>query len=183
MRHPRALEPHRSLGRFCGLDGPLRSRKIAGSKRLFKPRESFDRIVVVGRTGLESQLQIEAVSGGHGCRRGVEIDSLLLRGNGEVKNGQRERPAQRQSSRRRPNPQALQLPSILFNRGWHRAPGNESSRLALNMGHQAAAALFNVAERQTRGFPLKGTKTETCRTGLSNHESAVFEQKLSCLGE
>lgn len=153
------------------------------SEGFFQPGQPFNRVVVVGRAGLESQIQIKAVRGGHGGGSGVKVNSFAAGSDSAIENGLREHSTQRESARRGAHPQALELPGVGGDGDGESAPGDEARGIPVGVGHEAAAALFEVAMRKPRGFKLKCAEAEAGRAGLSKDEAAVFKQQLTGLGE
>jgi len=163
----------------------LRWRRGSGERLelLSEPGQPFDLIVVVRSAGLEAELQVEPVGGAHGGGRGIEIDSRLSGRNGTVEDGLDEPAAQSQPARGRAHPEPLELPGLRLDCWRKAAPGDEPGRLAVDQGHDAAAAQLQVAVRQAGGFLLKRAVAEASDTGLGQDEAAVFKQQFLGLGE
>jgi len=70
------------------------------SEGLAQPGQAFDGIVVVGRAGLEAEVEIEAVGDGHGGGRGIEVDVGLPGGDGAINDGIGARPRGRRGGPR-----------------------------------------------------------------------------------
>jgi len=148
-----------------------------------KPGQSFHRIVVVGGARLETEFEIEPVGGGHGRRRGIEIDGRALRGGGSVQDCLGECAAECKPPCGGADPEALEFPCVRGDSGWKCAPRNKPGGLDFNAGNEATAALFEVALRQERSLSLEGSEAEAGCSGLGNNKPPVFKQKLARLDE
>jgi hypothetical protein len=106
------------------------TRVIDLSERFNEIGELGDGVVVVGVTGRESHVEIEAMGGGHGLRNGVEVDRAAAGGPGAIENGLGECAAKARTAGVRGNPQALEFPRVSGERAGGRAPGDEAGGLA-----------------------------------------------------
>lgn len=145
--------------------------------------KAFDGVVVVGGAGLEAEFEIHAMRGGHGGWGGVEIDGLAPGGERTVEDGLGEGAAEREPAGGGTNPEPLQLPAISFDGRGDSAPGDESCWLAVGVGDETAATLFNERKRQAGSFFFKRAEAEAGRAGLGDDEAAVFEQEIAGLGK
>src|ERR1700735_2418931 len=64
-----------------------RSQRGSRLEELHQIDKAFHWIVVVCSARGESQVQIHAVRGSHGCGRSVEVDGFSFGGNGAIKDG------------------------------------------------------------------------------------------------
>jgi hypothetical protein len=145
--------------------------------------EAFDGVVVVGGAGFESEGQVHAMGGGHGGGGGVEIDGVTAGGDGAIEDRLSERATEVESARDGTHPEALQFPSIGFNRRRDDAPGNESGGLVVGVRDEAATALLVKTSGQAGCLLFKRAETEAGSAGLGDDEAAVFEQEFACLSE
>lgn len=162
-------------GKFSGLNAQL--------QMLDEVCQSFNWIVVVRRTRLESQLKIKPNSHGHCGGRGVEEDGTLTGSDGAFKRKIHEGTAQPEAARSGTDPEALQLPCGRCDGGRECTPGDEAGGLALCMGQQAAASPLKVEERQAGSFLLKRAEAELSLAELAGEEAAVFEQQFLSVPE
>ena len=157
------------------------------SEGLAQPGQAFDGIVVVGRAGLEAEVEIEAVGDGHGGGRGIEVDVGLPGGDGAINDGIGECSAEREAAGDGADPEALEFPGVGGDGDGQGAPGNEAGGLGLidfeDMGDETAAGLFEVAVGKARGFLLKRAESEAGCAGLCDDKAAVFEQEFAGLGQ
>src|ERR1035437_2579778 len=131
-------------------------------------------IVIVGRAGGKPQRQVELVGGGHGSRNRIEIHGLAAGGPGPIDDCFGESEAQAETAGARTHPQPLPLPRIGSDGGSQCAPRNETRRFSADVGHQRAAALLVIAERQSIRFFFKRAEAKMRSTSLRDYKTPIF---------
>jgi len=116
------------------VDETRRQERRRGLKIFHEIGKALDRVVIVGVAGNETEIEIEAMGGGHDGWSRVEVDGLALSGGGAIENGLGESATEAEATRDGANPETLEFPGIGGNGDGERAKGNEAKGIGVAAG-------------------------------------------------